>query len=66
MDTSRPHAIVRFGSGDRAPAGDWLPLTEEEATMLAKLDEDGRAAWFAALPRGERRRRQRQARRGQR
>ena len=61
MDTRRPHDIVRIGTGDRAPAGDWLPLTEQEAEMLSKLDEDGRAAWFAALPRGERRRRQREA-----
>ena len=61
MDTSRPHDIKRFATGERAPAGDWLPLTETEAAMLAPLDVDGRAAWFAALPRGERRRRQREA-----
>lgn len=72
MDTRRPHEIVRlpadgpgFGPGFRDPIERrrWLPITEEEASLLGAMDEDGRAHWFARLSRQEKRARFRAAER---
>lgn len=66
MDTRRPHEIIRMnntgsgvGPGFRDPIERrrWLPLTEDEATMLGAMDENGRAHWFACLSRQEKRNR---------
>lgn len=59
MNTERPHDIVRLPAGYRTGGGKWLPLSEDEARLLQPMTEDQRAEWFAKLPRGERRRRQR-------
>jgi hypothetical protein len=68
MDTRRPHEIrhmtpeaVRAAFRDPIERRRWLPLTEDEATMLGAMDEDGRAHWFASLSRQEKRARFRAA-----
>lgn len=61
MNTERPHAILQFDPKtffrDPIERRKWLPLTEDEASMLGSMDEDGRATWFAGLGRQEKRRR---------
>lgn len=69
MDTRRPHEIRQMTAKEVAHAGfrdpierrRWLPITEDEATMLNAMDEDGRAHWFAKLSRQEKRARFRAA-----
>lgn len=72
MDTRRPHEIktltdaaAGYGAGFRDPIERrrWLPITEDEASLLGAMDEDGRAHWFAKLSRQEKRARFRAAER---
>ena len=61
MNTDRPHEIRTFDPKaffrDPIERRKWLPLTEDEASILGAMDEDGRATWFAKLGRAEKRRR---------
>jgi len=67
VNTDRPHEIARFLPKESTAFRDpierrkWLPITEDEASMLGAMDENGRAAWFAKLSRQEKRARFRMA-----